>query len=128
MRLVLAVIAGAAVAAFGGLILGEYPFTGATPYVAGVLFALVVAEVILSVIHTHYLHSPRLPPSPTTAVAAALCTLGGLGWAIWISTGHFLDTIPIGAWAALVIGAVVALLRGGITKALRPTGHNPPSS
>ena len=38
MRLVLAVIAGAAVAAFGGLILGEYPFTGATPYVAGVLF------------------------------------------------------------------------------------------
>jgi hypothetical protein len=116
MRQVLAVFAGAAVAAFGGLILGEYPFTGVTPYIAGVLFALVVAEVVLA-ISRH--------PGPGTAVAAAVCTTGGLGWALWISSGQGLAPVPAGGWAALVIGAAVALIRGGaVTMGGRQGGHS----
>ncbi len=126
MRLVLAVTAGAIVAAFGGLILGEYPFTGLTPYVAGVLFALVVAEVILTVIHTRYLHSPPERPGLPTAVAAALCTVGGLGWAIFIQSNHLRNPIPLAAWAALAIGAAVALFRAGIRGSGPPAGRNPP--
>jgi hypothetical protein len=110
MRHVLAVIAGAAVAAFGGWILGEYPFTGLTPYIEGVLFALVVAEVIISI---------GRRPGLFTAAAAAVCTVGGLGLAVWISTGQGLDPIPVGAWVALGLGLVVALLRGGLTTAAR---------
>jgi hypothetical protein len=105
-RLVAGIFLGAGLATLGGWILGEYPFTGVMPYIAGVLFALVVTEVILSVSHQ---------PGIVTAVAAALCTLGGLGLAVWISTGRGIDPIPIGGWVALVIGAAVALIRGGIT-------------
>lgn len=105
MRLVLAVVVGAAVAALGGLILGEYPFTGVMPYLAGLLFALVVSEVIVS-IGRHI--------GPVSALASAGCTAGGLGWAIWISTGRGVSPVPTGAWIGLTIGAVVALLRGGM--------------
>ena len=119
MRQLLAVIAGAAVAAFGGLILGEYPFTGLTPYAAGLLFALVVAEVVISVGG----QTGVLP-----ALAAAICTAGGLGWAIWISSGEGLAPIPGGAWVALVIGVVVALLRGGIRAGVSPGSRSRPSA
>ncbi|HEX3539251.1 MAG TPA: hypothetical protein VHT75_02300 [Acidimicrobiales bacterium] len=109
-RLVVGVVTGAAVAVMGGLILGEYPFTGVTPYVAGVLFALVVAEVILSISRRQDLG---------TAAAAAVCTLGGLGLAVWISTGRGIDPVPIGGWMALAVGLVAALVRGGIKGARR---------
>lgn len=113
MRLVLAVLIGAGVAALGGLILGEYPFTGIMPYVAGVLFALVVTEVIVSVGHQ---------VGAVIAAASAVCTLGGLGWAIWISTGRGVSPVPAGAWAGLAIGGVVASLRGGIRVSPAVTG------
>ena len=115
MRQVLAFVAGAAVAAFGGWILGEYPFTGLTPYIEGLLFALVIAEVIISIGHRR---------GPTTAVVAAVCTVGGLGLAVWISIAQGLDPVPVGAWIALGIGLVVALLRGGITAGIRRGGHS----
>lgn len=118
-RLVVAIALGAGVAAIGGLILGEYPFTGLTPYIAGVLFALVVAEVIVSVSHQ---------PGMAAAAAAAVCTVGGLGWAVWISSGRGIDPIPIGGWMALVVGAAVALFRGGITAAARRGRSSQPSS
>jgi len=105
VRLVLAVVVGAGIAAVGGVILGEYPFTGIMPYLTGVLFALVVAEVMLSI---------GRQTGPVTGLASAVCTVGGLGWAIWISTGRGVSSVPTGAWAALVIGGVVALVRGGV--------------
>lgn len=104
-RLPAAIGLGAAAAALGGLILGEYPFTGVMPYIAGVLFGLVVAEVIVSVSQQQ---------GKLTALAAAVCSAGGLGWAVWISAGKGVDPIPIGGWVAIGIGTVVALFRGGI--------------
>jgi hypothetical protein len=118
MRQLLALVAGAAVAALGGLILGEYPFTGVTPYVAGLLFGLVVAEVVVTVSRRRNL---------VVGVGSALCTVGGLGWAVWISSGRGVAPIQGGAWAGLVIGGVVALLRGSVTRATRPTERNPSS-
>jgi ABC-type Mn2+/Zn2+ transport system permease subunit len=108
-------VLGAALAALGALLLGEYPFTGIMPYISGVLFALVVSEVILSVSR----RSGR-----ATAVAAAVCTAGGLAWGVWISVGEGKAPIPIGGWVAVVIGAAMALIRGGI----RAAGQSGPSS
>lgn len=114
-RLAIGAVVGAVAAALGGWILGEYPFTGLTPFIAGVLFGLVVAEVIVSVSRRH---------DAVTAAVAALWALGGLGLSVWISTGEGLDPIPIGGWTAMAIGAVVALWRGGF----RPIGRRAPSS
>jgi hypothetical protein len=118
-RLVVGVVLGAALAALGALLLGEYPFTGVMPYVSGVLFALVVAEVIVSVSR----RSGR-----ATAVAAAMCTAGGLAWGVWISVGEGKAPIPIGGWVAVVVGFVVALIRGGIRAGARPGASSQPAA
>ncbi|MDQ6616186.1 MAG: hypothetical protein M3083_15960 [Actinomycetota bacterium] len=118
-RLVVGTVCGAALAALGGLILGEYPFTGVMPYIAGVLFALVVAEVMMSVSHQS---------GWGTAMAATVCTVGGLGWAVWISVGEGKVPIPIGGWVAVAIGAVVALVSGGLRAGGRPRPSSRPSS
>jgi hypothetical protein len=86
------------------------------PYIAGVLFALVVTEVILSV---------GRRPGRISALAGAVCTVGGLGLGVWISTGRGIDPIPIGGWVAVVVGAVVALIRGGIRGGARPARNSP---
>jgi ABC-type Mn2+/Zn2+ transport system permease subunit len=117
--LVVGVVLGAALAALGALLLGEYPFTGVMPYVSGVLFALVVAEVIVSVSR----RSGR-----ATAVAAAMCTAGGLAWGVWISVGEGKAPIPIGGWVAVVVGFVVALIRGGIRAGARPGASSQPAA
>ncbi len=97
-RLVATGVIVAAVAAFGALILGEYDFTGFTPYVSGVLFGLVVAEVALAGGRTR---AGALAPIAATAVA------GGLVWAGWISTDHFRASVPVGVGLGPAIGAVV---------------------
>lgn len=118
-RLIVGIGLGAALATFGGFVLGEYPFTGLTPYFAGVLFALVIAEVILSVSRQH---------NRITAAASAVCTVFGLSLAVWISIGEGIDPLPIGAWIAVLIGLVVALARGGITAGgLRAKSSRPSS-
>jgi hypothetical protein len=119
LRLIVGIILGAGLALLGGWILGEYPFTGVMPYIAGVLFALVVAETIVSVSRRTYW---------VTAVAAAVSTVGGLGLGVWISTGRGIDPVPIGGVVAIVIGAVVALLRGGVRAGGRRAPSSQPSS
>jgi hypothetical protein len=105
---VLAVLAAAAVAALGGVILGEYPFTGVMPYVSGVLFALVVSEVTVGIGQRR---------GALLALAAAVCSGVGLAWAVWISSGRGVEPIPVGGWLAIMIGVAVALARC----LLRPT-------
>jgi hypothetical protein len=111
---------GAAVAALGGWILGEYPFTGIMPYITGILFALVVSEVILS--------ASGSTPSRLIAASAAVITAAGIGLAVWIQSTEGLVAIPPGGWVAIALGFIVALLRGGIRAVGRPKAHNQPSS
>ena len=121
MRLALAVVAGAATAAFCALILGEYEFTGTTPYVAGVLFGLVVAEAVVTV--------ARRGGADLAGAATGLAG-GGLLWAAWISSGRDWDYVTTGAWVAVVLGAVVAgvrTLRASVRTSGPPAGDNPPS-
>lgn len=121
MRLVLAVLAGAATAAFSALILGEYEFVGTTPYVAGLLFGLVVAEAMVTV--------ARRGGVRLAAVAAALAA-AGLVWAAWISSGRDWEYVPGLAWVAVGLGAASAGLRtarAAVRRSGPPAGDSPPS-
>lgn len=104
MRLALALLAGAAVAALGALVLGEYPFTGWTPYVAGPLFGLVVAEVVVSLARRR---------GPVVAVPAAAWASAGMAWAAWISSGRDWAYVPSAAWAGVGLAAAAAVFRAG---------------
>lgn len=105
-----AVFAGAATAALGALILGEYAFAGATPYLAGVFFGLVVAEIILTVAG-----GSTLPLAAAAGVESGL----GLAWAVWISIGgqspHH-EPIPGAAFVSVALGVLV----GAVWVALPP--------
>ena len=95
-----AVIAGALVASLGALVLGEYDPTGATPYIAGVLFGVAVAEAIVAVARRS-----------TTAlmVVAAMETALGLTWAAWIAAAHHWEWVPGSEWLSIGVGAVAAV-------------------
>ena len=92
-------LASACVAAIGALILGEYDFSGFTPYIAGALFGLVVAEVTLTI--------ARVGKPLLAGAAAGLSGLGML-WAAWISSGHGVAPIPTGAYLGMLLALVVA--------------------
>ena len=100
MRQLLAVLVAALAAALGALILGEYEMVGTTPYVEGVLFGLVIAEVVLTVA------KPR--PSPPAMTAAAIAPAIGMVWAAWISSGRDWDYVPDGAWVGAVLAPIAA--------------------
>jgi hypothetical protein len=121
MRLALAVLAGAATAAFSALVLGEYEFVGTTPYVAGVLFGLVVAEVVVAVARRGGLALAAV----TGASAAA-----GLVWAAWISSGRDWAYVPGPAWVAVALGAACAgarTARARVRTSGPPAGDSPAS-
>src|SRR5437763_6773317 len=110
MRYAFALLAGAAVAALGGFIVGEYPFRGWTPFVAGLLFGLVVAEVMASI---------AAVPSVWLGAAAAACAAAGLAYAVWDDAGYGVRPVDTVAWFGVAFAAVVAGLRAGWWAALR---------
>jgi hypothetical protein len=92
-------LAAAAVAVLGALILGEYEFDGWLPLVAGALFGLLVAEVAVAVGGRR---------TPVVAAVTAALAAGGVLWAGWISAGEGLAPIPGEAWVAGAVGAASA--------------------
>jgi hypothetical protein len=115
MRPVFALLAGAATAALGAVILGEYQLTGLTGVIAGGLFGLAVAEVVLTVGGASL--ARLLVPA---MVAVGVFAAGGLAWAAWISAGHDWGYVPNGGWIGLAVGVVMGpwWLRGGIRRAV----------
>jgi len=101
---VAALVVAALLSAVGGLALGEYEFTGLMPYIAGVLFGLVIAEVVLE-IGQHR--------SPVIAALCAACVAGGIGWAAWLDSGEGLRPYPAVAWVAMALGALTVGWRTG---------------
>jgi hypothetical protein len=102
VRQVLALAAGALAAAGGALILGEYELEGMTPVVAGVLFGLIVGEVVTAAGKRR---------DVTAAVASAVIAAAGMAWAAWRSTGpdeHW-SLVPGMAWVGVGLGAAAAL-------------------
>lgn len=102
LRGVLGVGCGAAVSVLGALILGEYEFTGALPFVAGPLFGLVVGEVVVGVGRVR---------SVLVAVAAGAIAFGGIAWAGWIDSSEGVEPVKGLVWAAAALAAAVAALR-----------------
>ena len=96
-----AVLVAAAVAFVAAVILGEYELVGLRPILAGVLFGVVVGEVLATVARR---------PDPYLLGAAALLAEAGLVWATWISTGRDLGLAAGTAWGGVVAGAVAAPL------------------
>ena len=96
-------VAGAATSAAGAVILGEYELEGLTPIVAGLLFGLIVGEVVTAV--------GRHRDVPAAAASAAVAALG-MVWGAWLSTGPDEDWsfVPGPAWAGVALAAVAALL------------------
>jgi hypothetical protein len=88
----------------GALILGEYEFSGATPIGAGVLFGLVISEIVIEVGATR---------APIVGVLTAAMVAGALAWAAWVSSGEGLRPFPTGAWIAMALGALAAGVRTG---------------
>jgi hypothetical protein len=103
-RLGAAVVVAAVASAFGGVVLGEYQFEGLMPYGAGLLFGLVVGELVVTVARSRSL---------VLAAACAAMVAAGLGWAAWISSGEGLRPFPILGWVAMVIGAIATVGRVG---------------
>src|SRR5258706_13117706 len=88
----------------GALILGEYEFTGATPIGAGVLFGLVISEIVIEIGRKRAL---------VLGVICAVLVAAALYRAAYVSSGEGLRPVPTGGWIALRLGAVTAGLRVG---------------
>jgi hypothetical protein len=116
VRQLLPVLAAAAVAALGALILGEYDLVGTTAVVAGALFGAAIAEVAGALARRAF--TPWLP--------VAVGAIAGLGmtWAVWISTNRFRNPVEASAVAGIALAAIAAavwLSTGG-----RRGGNSPP--
>ena len=94
MRQLLAVLAGGAVAAFGALIIGEYEMSGSIALIAGVVYALALAEAMTAVARD---------PHPALIVVVSALAGAGFLWGLWISTGRDLDFAATEGWAAVSV-------------------------
>lgn len=88
----------------GALILGEYEFSGATPIGAGVLFGLVLSELVIEIAGTRH---------PLLAIVSGACVAAALARAGYVSSGEGLRPFPTGAWVAIALAAGIVLWRAG---------------
>ena len=105
MRQVVAVVVGALAAAAGGFVVGEYAFTGATPFVAGVLFGLVISEIVVTVARKK---------TVALGLVSAVMAAAGLAYAVWDDAGYGVRPVAASAWVGVALAAVVAAVRGGM--------------
>ena len=110
VRIGAALLVAAFASVVGALVLGEYQFEGLMPFGAGLLFGLVVGELVVSIAHSR---------SVVVAVVSGGLVAGGLGWAAWISSGEGLRPFPKMGWVAMVLGAASTI--GRVTERRRAT-------
>jgi peptidoglycan/LPS O-acetylase OafA/YrhL len=114
MRQVVAVVLGALAAAAGGFVVGEYAFTGATPFVAGVLFGLVISEIVVTVARRK---------TVVLGLVSAVMAVAGLAYAVWDDSGYGVRPVATSAWVGVALAAVVAAVRGGVWPAPRKSSE-----
>jgi len=108
MRVVGAAVVGAAIASVSAVILGDYPLSGAVPWVAALLIPGVIG-ISMTAVAGRYRTVLWAVTGPLAAAS--------LGWGIRIATGWGLDPVPDAAWAAIAIGLAWPLAWAGITRA-----------
>lgn len=101
-RLALALVAAALSSLVGALILGEYEFDGAMPFGAGVLFGLVISEMVIEIGRRR---------NVVIGVVCAAMVAAALARAAYESSGEGLRPFPTGGWIAIVLGALVCGVR-----------------
>ena len=102
LRLVIALVVAAIACLVGALILGEYEFTGATPWGAGILFGLVISEIVIEIGRRRGL------------VLGVICggmAAAALARAAYTSSGDGLRAFPTGGWVAMVVAALTTGVR-----------------
>lgn len=98
-RLLLAVVAAAAVGALGALVLGEYAFTGITVMGSGVVLGLFIGEAALAV---------RRDKGRDLAAACAMVGWAAMTWAGWIALGHDLSFLEATGVVAILLTGLFA--------------------
>lgn len=101
MRQLLAVVAGAAVGAFGALLLGEYDLVGVTALAAGALLGAAVAEVAGVVARRSF--------AMWFVAVIGLVGAASMTWAVWISTNRFRNPVVATAIAGIVTAGAAAV-------------------
>jgi hypothetical protein len=119
MRLVLGGIAGAATAAGGAVVLGDYPLTGSVPWLAAVVIPLLIGGVMTSVAGGR--------PSALWVATGPLAGLA-MAWGVRIATGWGLDPVPASAWAAGATSLVWPPLVGLLHSRGLPLGRRRPGA
>jgi hypothetical protein len=102
LRTVLGLVCGAAAAALGALILGEYEFSGSLPFIAGPMFGLVIGEIVVGVGRAR---------SVVVAVLAGAMSFAGIAWAGWIDSSEGVEPVKGLVWVAAGLAAGAAALR-----------------
>ncbi len=95
-------LAGAAIAGFGALIVGEYEFQGVVPVLAGLILGLLVSEAVA-------LGGQWRGWTP--AVIASVLAAGAILWGGWIDSGEGLEPYPSLAWLGAAVAALTAVVR-----------------
>ena len=113
MRQAVAVLVGAAVAAMGALILGEYELKGVMALVAGVLFGVAIAEVVVAV---------AKHPVPAVALITGVLAGAAMAWSGWIAAGRTWHFFGTARWVSLAVSVVAAPLW------VRSSGRRAPDS
>lgn len=101
-RLVLALVAAAVSCLVGALILGEYEFEGLMPFGAGLLFGLVISEMVIEIGRRR---------NVVVGIVCAAMVAAALARAAYESSGEGLRPFPAGGWIAIVLGSLVCGLR-----------------
>jgi hypothetical protein len=114
-RALLGLLLGAATAALGALMLGEYEFQGSLPFLAGPLFGLLIGEIVVTVSRSRSL---------LLGLGAALEAAAGIVWAGWIDSSEGVEPVKGLVWVAAGLAAACALVR---TTGLRSRPQRGPS-
>lgn len=101
-RTLFALLLAAACAALGAFILGEYEFEGSLPFVAGLLFGLLLGEVVVGAGQSR---------SILVGIVVAAEAAAGIAWAGWIDSSHGLEPVKGLVWVAAALAGTTALLR-----------------
>jgi len=94
-RLIVAGLAGAAIATLAAVTLGEYPLTGTVPWLSCAIVPALIGTCMSWIAGTHR----RAIWLATGPLAAA-----SLAWGVNIATSWGIDPIPAAGWAEIFIG------------------------
>lgn len=94
-RVILAAFAGAGIACFAAVTLGEYPLTGWIPWLACVIVPGAIGTAMTAIAGGH---------RRALWVATGPLSAASLAWGVSISTSWGIDPVPAVAWAEMSIG------------------------